>query len=66
METRLGGSLWAAGLMKLEDVIGALPDETRCSLIIGAGDMTIGKLRAALVTADPTYITTSEASRRFS
>lgn len=28
--------------------LSSLPDSTRCALLIGSGDMTVGELRAAL------------------
>jgi hypothetical protein len=46
--------------------LASLPDDTPVSLIVGSGSMTKGELAAALTDAGPVYITTAEASRRYS
>lgn len=52
--------------MTLADLVAQLPDEARVCLIVGMGDMTKGELAAALASTGPVYITTAEASRRYS
>jgi hypothetical protein len=52
--------------MSIAETIAGLPGETRVSLIVGSGDMTLDELATALTDAGPVYITTAEASRRYS
>jgi hypothetical protein len=52
--------------MSIAETIAGLPGETRVSLIVGSGDMTLEELATALTDAGPVYITTAEASRRYS
>lgn len=50
--------------MTTAEVIATLPDGQR--LETGLGPVTVGELRAALATTGTVYITTDEASRRYS
>jgi hypothetical protein len=52
--------------MSIARTIAGLPGETRVALIVGSGDMTLEELATALTDAGPVYITTAEASRRYS
>lgn len=47
----------------MKDALAYLPDETRISLTIGSGDMTVRELRRAFSATDPhRVLTTGEAS----
>lgn len=53
--------------MKPADAIAALPDDTRISVVVGMGDMTVRDMRAAMHdVAKPVLITTTEAAQRYS
>jgi hypothetical protein len=52
--------------MTASATLARLPDDTPVSVIVGSGSMTKGELAAALAHAGPVYITTAEASRRYS
>lgn len=34
--------------MRLSEALSHLPDDTRCSVVLGGGDLTLGELRSAL------------------
>lgn len=52
--------------MTAAEAIAALPDDTRLSVTVGSGGMTKAELADALTRSGPVYITTAEASRRYS
>jgi hypothetical protein len=47
------------------EILASLPGETRCSLIVGSGEMTVDELRAALTSEGPLFLTTAQASERY-
>lgn len=51
--------------MTLADLLAGADDATRVSVTLGAGDLTIGDLRAAFTRSGPTLVTTEEASKRY-
>lgn len=52
--------------MTAAEAIASLPDDTLVSVVVGAGSITVGELRAALTSSGPIYLTTREASRKYS
>ena len=50
----------------IASTLAALPDSTRVSITVGSGDMTWGEIKEACSHSGPVYITTEEASRRYS
>lgn len=48
--------------MKLAQWLAELPDDARCAITVGSGDLTIGELREALALPPDRLVTTGGAS----
>lgn len=51
--------------MTLANALSQLPDDTRCSLTVGSGDMTVGELRDALASDEAELLSVSQAHARW-
>ena len=52
--------------MTAAEAIAQLPDDQRVSVVIGGNGPTMAELKAALASSGPVYITTKEASKKYS
>lgn len=52
--------------MKPAEALASLPDDTRISVVVGSGDMTVGEWKAALLASSPAVVTTQQAAAKWS